>query len=164
MGRTRILASVLVVALAGMSLGVATAWFSDSETIAYQISAASDFGEEVEEKVWVCRLVGSPDDPEIKAGENPIHVSVNSTDAEEGFSDAHPSYVVEDGEVECEVPDLEKPDVEGAANEDPDQVDQAEATGEESHQEEAEEPDREGGEETQQGDEEEGSTDPETGD
>jgi len=164
MKTSRILASVLVVALAGMSLGVATAWFSDSETITYQISAASDFGDEAEEKVWVCKLVGSPDELEVKDGKNPIHVSVNSTDADEGFSDAHPSYVVEDGDVECEVPDLEEPDTDHASIEDPDQVDQAEATNEESHEEEAEEPNQEEDEEAQRTDEEEGSTDPETDD
>lgn len=101
----RVLASILVVALGGVSVGVATAWYSDSGTIEYQISAASDFGGEPDEKVWVCKLTGPPHDPEVKKGDNPIHVSVNSAHAEEGFSDAHPSYVVEHGDVECSVPE-----------------------------------------------------------
>lgn len=103
MRHTRLLASILSIALAALSVGVATAWYSDSAAINYQISAASDFGDEPDEKVWVCKLIGPPDDPQVKEGKNPIHVSVNSIHAEEGFSDAHPSYVVEHGNVECSV-------------------------------------------------------------
>lgn len=101
----RVLASILVVALGGVSVGVATAWYSDSGTIEYQISAASDFGSESDEKVWVCKLIGPPHDPQVMEGKNPIHVSLSSIHAEEGFSDAHPSYVVEHGDVECSVPE-----------------------------------------------------------
>ncbi len=104
MRNTRLLVSMLLVALAALSVGVATAQWSDSETITYEITAAGDFADEPEEKVWVCKLVGPPHDPKVKKGENPIHVSVNSIDAEEGFSDAHPSYVVEHGNVGCSVP------------------------------------------------------------
>ena len=104
MRRNRFLASLVTVALAALSIGTATAWFSDSATIRFEISAADDFGGSDGDKVWVCKLIGPPDDPRVKAGKNPIHVSVNSVDADEGFSDAHPSYVVEHSDVICTVP------------------------------------------------------------
>lgn len=104
MRNRRLLASLVAVALAAVSMGTATAWFSDSATIRFEITAADNFGPGTGEKVWVCKLVGPPDDPSVKPGKNPIHVSVESIDAEEGFSDAHPSYVVEHGDVVCEVP------------------------------------------------------------
>ncbi len=96
---------MLVVALAALSMGTATAWLADSATVRFEITAADDFGPDLAEKVWVCKLVGPPDNPIVKPGRNPIHVSVDSIDAEEGFSDAHPSYVVDSGDVACEVPD-----------------------------------------------------------
>lgn len=104
MRHSRLLASILALTLAGLTIGTATAWLSDSETITYEISAASDFGDEPVEKVWVCKLVGPPDEPKVKEGDNPIHVSADSIEAEEAFSDTHPSYVVESGDVECEIP------------------------------------------------------------
>jgi hypothetical protein len=107
--RNRFLVSLVTVALAALSIGTATAWFSDSATIRFEISAAEDFGSDDGGKVWVCKLIGPPDNPSVKAGKNPIHVSVNSVDAEEGFSDAHPSYVVEHGHVICIVPETSGP-------------------------------------------------------
>lgn len=86
-------------------MGTATAWFSDSETVRFEITAADDFASGTGEKVWVCKLVGPPENPSVKPGKNPIHVSIDSIDAEEGFADAHPSYVVEHGDVVCEVPE-----------------------------------------------------------
>jgi hypothetical protein len=106
MRRNRVLASLITVALAALSIGTATAWFSDSATIRFEISAADDFDGDDRGKVWVCKLIGPPEDPSVKPGQNPIHVSAGSLDAEEGFSDAHPSYVVEHGEVVCAVPVL----------------------------------------------------------
>ena len=105
MRRNRFFASLVTVALAAFSIGTATAWFSDSATIRFEISAADDFGGNHGAKVWVCKLIGPPDNPSVKRGKNPIHVSANSVDASEGFSDAHPSYVVEHGDVICTVPD-----------------------------------------------------------
>lgn len=105
MRRKRLLVSVLVVALAALSMGTATAWLADSATVRFEITAADDFGPDLAEKVWVCKLVGPPDNPIVKPGRNPIHVPVDSIDAEEGFSDAHPSYVVDSRDVVCEVPD-----------------------------------------------------------
>jgi hypothetical protein len=99
----RLLVSTLVVPLAILSLGVATAWLSDSGTFHHTITAAESFSGSTE-KVWVCKLVGPPDDPHVAEGKNPIHVSANSVDADDAASDDHPSYVAEDGEVECKVP------------------------------------------------------------
>lgn len=109
MRRNRILASLVAIVLAALSIGTATAWFSDSETMRFEITAAGHFDNEGG-KVWVCKLVGPPDDLRVKPGKNPIHVSVNSLDANEGFSDAHPSYVVAHGDVVCEVPATPAPD------------------------------------------------------
>lgn len=108
MRHSRLLGSILVLTLAGLSIGAATAWLSDSETITYEISAASDFSGVPDEKVWVCKLVGPPHDPKVKEGGNPIHVEADSVEAREAFSDTHPSYVVESGDVECEIPDPEE--------------------------------------------------------
>ncbi|HEU4895367.1 MAG TPA: hypothetical protein VFT85_05980 [Acidimicrobiia bacterium] len=102
MRRNRVLASSIAVALAVFSIGTATAWFSDSASIRFEISAADDFDDVG--KVWVCKLIGPADDPILKPGKNPIHVSAGSLDAQEGFSDAHPSYIVEHGDVVCVVP------------------------------------------------------------
>lgn len=114
------MASTLIVALAALSLSVATAWFSDSGELHHSISAAPSFGERPD-KVWVCRLVGPMDDPRVADGKNPIFVSVNSVEGEHAFSDAHPSYVVDNGETECHTPDAafepEESVVEGAAPE-----------------------------------------------
>jgi hypothetical protein len=104
MKHARLLVSTLVVALAILSLGVATARLSDSGTIRHSITAAESFSGSTD-KIWVCKLVGPPDDPRVAEGTNPIQVSADSVDADDAFSDAHPSYVVEDGEIECEVPD-----------------------------------------------------------
>ena len=109
MRRNRILASLVTVALAAVSIGTATALFSDSATIRFEISAADDFGGNDGAKVWVCKLIGPPDNPSVKAGKNPIYVSANSVDADEGFSDAHPSYVVEHGDVICALPGQDEP-------------------------------------------------------
>jgi hypothetical protein len=123
MNRSRLLASVLVVVLAVVSIGTATAWFSDSAILQFEITAAPDFDPDGHDKVWVCKLIGPPEDPWVKPGKNPIHVSIESTDAEEAFTDSHPSYIVEHGDVECEarpadgpslapvIPDTETPDV-----------------------------------------------------
>lgn len=55
------------------------------------------------DKVWVCKFVGSEREGyELKDGENPIHVSRSSTDGEEAFADAHPSFVVDSGDADCE--------------------------------------------------------------
>lgn len=139
MTRSRLLASILTLTLAGLTIGVATAWLSDSETITYEISAASDFGDEPAEEVWVCKLVGPPDEPSVKEGDNPIRVSADSINAQEAFSDTHPSYVVESGDVECEIPD-------------PEESGSGDSSTEGSNADEADEP------------KEEGSTNPETGD
>jgi hypothetical protein len=40
----------------------------------------------------------------LKPGKNPLHVSENAQDAHDGRSPHHPSYVVPDGDVRCEVP------------------------------------------------------------
>lgn len=96
--------SALVLGLASLSLGVAHAWLSSSAGLHHTISAASSFGETSDE-VWVCKLVGSTDDLRLAEGKNPIHVSVLSIDAQQGFSDNHPSYLVKDGESVCHVPD-----------------------------------------------------------
>lgn len=109
MTRWRLLVGILALSLAGLTIGAAAAWLSDSETITYEINAASDFGDASVEKVWVCKLIGPPHDPKVKEGDNPIHVSADSNDAQETFSDSHPSYVVEDGDVEREIPDPEEP-------------------------------------------------------
>lgn len=112
MRHRRVLASILALALAVLSIGTATAWLSDSATLQYQISAASDFGDghedEAHEEVWVCKLTSQPRDPSVKEGKNPIYVGVDSTHAQNGLSDAHPSYIVESGDVECEAPDKEE--------------------------------------------------------
>jgi hypothetical protein len=99
----RLLVSTMVLALAVLSLGIATAWLSDSGALHHRITAAPSFATTSSE-VWVCKLVGPPDHPHVKEGKNPIHVSVDSVEAEHGFSDAHPSYVVDDGKAECKVP------------------------------------------------------------
>lgn len=101
---SRALASVLALALAAYSITTVTAWHSDSETMTIGISAASDFGDD-HGNVWVCKLVGSGANLRVAPGRNPIHVSISSATAEEGFSDAHPSYVVDSDHVTCEVPD-----------------------------------------------------------
>ncbi|MGD2101597.1 MAG: hypothetical protein PVG83_05120 [Acidimicrobiia bacterium] len=101
---SRILASVIALALAAYSITTVTSWYSDSETMTIGISAASDFGDH-DGKVWVCKLVGSEPDVRVAPGKNPIHVSISSVTAEEGFSDAHSSYVVDSEHVKCEVPD-----------------------------------------------------------
>lgn len=107
MRRTRLLSLLLIVGLvATVSLATATAWYSDSETFTHQVTASDDFGGATP-KVWVCKLVGPPEDPSLAPGNNPIEVSLDSLDALEGFADAHPSYVVESGDVECEVPEIE---------------------------------------------------------
>jgi hypothetical protein len=107
--RNRFLVSLVTVALAALSIGTATAWFSDSATIRFEISAANDFGDDDGGKVWVCKLTGPPSSPSLKPGKNPIHVSVDSVDAEEGSSNEHPSYVVEHGDVVCTVPETGGP-------------------------------------------------------
>jgi hypothetical protein len=104
MTRMRLLASLLLIGLAGSSIGAMGAWFSDSGALRFEIEAADDFGGEEPAKVWVCKLVGPPGSTKVKEGKNPIHVSINSTDADQGFSDAHPSYIVENGDVVCVVP------------------------------------------------------------
>ena len=110
MTRFRLGISLIAIGLASLGVGAATAWFSDSGTIQFDILAAVDFGHHDEEaNVWVCKLVGPPDSPSLAPGKNPIHVSSNAVDAEEGFSDAHPSYVVEHGDVECVVPAPDEP-------------------------------------------------------
>lgn len=117
MRRNRLLASLVAMALAAVSIGTATAWFSDSETLRFEITAADDFDHASGEKIWVCKLIGPPDNPSVKPGKNPIQVSVNSVDGDEGFSDTHPSYIVEHGDVVCEIPgaspepDSRQPDV-----------------------------------------------------
>lgn len=54
--------------------------------------------------VWVCKLVGPLDHPQLAAGRDPIQVSVESPVADDAYSDSHPSYIVDDGNVECELP------------------------------------------------------------
>ena len=84
MGTTRSVkvskASVIVLALSAMLVGL-------------MAPAAANEGQGAE-KVWVCKMVGQPGDARPSTGLNPIHVSENSTDAQEAFSDAHPSFVV----------------------------------------------------------------------
>jgi hypothetical protein len=104
MRRNRVLASLITVTLAALSIGSATAWFSDSATLRFEISAADDFDGSDGGTVWVCKLIGPSNAPTLKPGKNPIHVAANSLDAEEAFSDAYPSYVVEHGDVVCLVP------------------------------------------------------------
>lgn len=106
MKRQQVVVSLLAIALVALSIGTATAWFADSETLRFEITAAGDF-EDVETKVWVCKIVGPPDDLQVKPGVNPIHVSANSLDADDAFSDTHPSYVVENGDVVCVVPETD---------------------------------------------------------
>lgn len=65
----------------------------------------------------MCKLVRPPDGPKVNEGDNPIHVSADSNDAQEAFSDSHPSYVVEGGDVECEIPDPEEPGSEESSTE-----------------------------------------------
>lgn len=110
MTRIRLLASVLIITLAILSIGTAEAWLSDSGTLRRTISAAPGSTHQDDPKVWVCTLVGPPHDPSVKEGRNPIKVSTYSIQAEEGFSDAHPSYVVENGGAKCEVPQGEETD------------------------------------------------------
>ena len=84
MGTTRCVkvskASVIALALSAMLVGL-------------MAPAAANEGQGAE-KVWVCKMVGQPGDARPSTGLNPIHVSENSTDAQEAFSDAHPSFVV----------------------------------------------------------------------
>lgn len=102
----RRLVSLLLVALAGVSLGVATAWMSDSGTFNYTVTAAAPEGDGGD-RIWTCKLAGPPAEPKLAPGQNPLQVSVNSVDAQDAFSDAHPSYVVESGEIVCVEPDTE---------------------------------------------------------
>lgn len=105
MRRRRILASLVVVTLALLAIDTANAWMSGSQSVRFEITAADfDQPDDTGGKVWVCKLIGPPDEPRVKPGKNPIHVSIASLDAEQAFSDAHPSYVVEHAEVECAVP------------------------------------------------------------
>ena len=99
-------ALAILAGLIAATTGGASAYFSDSGSVEVQISAASvtTVPPSLPQKVWVCKMVGPPDNPRLAPGENPIHVSVNSLDAQNGFSDAHPSYVVDEG-AECVVPD-----------------------------------------------------------
>lgn len=102
MNRSTRLAVWVLTALAALSVSPSFAFFSDSGSFARSFTAAGDFADtdpDTDEKVWVCKIVGPPGGYFLKPGKNPIHVSVNSVDAEEGFSDAHPSYIVEPGET-----------------------------------------------------------------
>ena len=47
------------------------------------------------DKVWVCKVVGPQGDYRLSTGKNPIEVSSNAADARQGFSDSHPSFIVE---------------------------------------------------------------------
>lgn len=113
---TRIALAVIVAALAASTIAPSFGFFSDSGSWRYTVTAAGVSGdgqqdetsdevtdEAADGKVWVCKVVGSPGNYFLAPGENPIHVSVHSVDAQEGFSDAHPSYVVQPGE-ECTWP------------------------------------------------------------
>ena len=107
MRRVRLVLLALLVAGVGVVMaGSAIGWMSDSGEFHWSITVARA----PEETVWVCKMVGPPDDPHLAPGENPIEVSVNSASAAEAFSDAHPSYVVEEGE-QCVEPSIgEEPD------------------------------------------------------
>jgi hypothetical protein len=57
-----------------------------------------------DKKVWVCVVLVRKDGIHLlKPGKNPVHVSVNSHDARDAASADHPSYVVDDGAVQCRV-------------------------------------------------------------
>lgn len=120
----RALVMVIVLGLAAVTIPAAFAYFSEVGTFRYTITAAHDFGGDddgdQEEKVWVCKVVGHPEDPRLKEGKNPIRVGVDSADARDGFSDEHPSFIV-DGHMECEwQPEDENPaesETNGAAHE-----------------------------------------------
>lgn len=107
---TRSLSGLVVIgilaSLMAATIGGTSAYFSDSGSVEVQVSAASvtTVSPSLPKKVWVCKMVGTPDNPRLAPGKNPIHVSVNSVDAHNGFSDAHPSYIVDEG-AECVVPD-----------------------------------------------------------
>ncbi|MFP3915704.1 MAG: hypothetical protein ACLFWM_12570 [Actinomycetota bacterium] len=100
----RLAVMVMCLALAALMIRAAFAPLSDRGEFEYRITAADHFGdgdrEEPGERVWVCRVVGPPGNLRVKEGENPIHVSVASSEALEAFAGSHPSYVVEEGE-EC---------------------------------------------------------------
>ncbi len=55
--------------------------------------------------VWVC-VVLTEGEPgwRLKPGRNPIHVSVNARDAQDGEAPEHPSYIVDAGDVTCVLP------------------------------------------------------------
>lgn len=99
-----LLVAVLILGVGGLLTLGATAWMSDSGSISWMITAAdTEEPTEPQETVWVCKMIGPPGDARLKQGENPIEVGLDSTDAEEAFSDAHPSFVVDPGE-DCEKP------------------------------------------------------------
>lgn len=79
-------------------------------------------------KVWVCKIVRSDNAPggyELKAGKNPIHVSANALDADVNpvpgapFSDAQPSFVVAEDNVQLCLNGLPKGDATGTVDIEP---------------------------------------------
>lgn len=84
---------------------------TSSATVGITIQAAEDFPSEdpqededptdEEEKVWICKLVGQPDNPNLAEQNNPRQVSASATD-NGVFNDKHGSPVVDDGDVDCD--------------------------------------------------------------
>ncbi len=83
----------------------AGAWFSASASRTYTITTGTwdndaEDGDPEEpdtsSKVWGCKLVGPPGQPQLSRGENPIRVVASST-SDGRFSDGHGSPVVEEG-------------------------------------------------------------------
>lgn len=115
MATNALIAAITGVMLAGASIAPAMA------------TQSTDPGNS-DPKVWVCKIVSSDNAPggyELKAGKQPIHVSANALDADVNpvpgapFSDAQPSFVVAEDNVQLCLDGLPKGDATGTASEEP---------------------------------------------
>lgn len=97
----RRLSLTVIVALVGSVVASpALAYFSTlGGSVTYSITTAERFDPD-EDRVWVCKLTGPPDEPRLARGENPIEVAPEAT-TDDHLNDQHGSPVV-DEDTDCD--------------------------------------------------------------